>query len=299
MNPKIQTKFDFEKFASAHWNDANDYIDRLFTPLPVPIYSSVDIRESKVKFSPVDHNIYPAGFNNLCSLDMDNCSKAFLKSIEKIKPHTKTVGIVPESNTKNKHYLDHLMFLGKCLSDAGYEIIYVSLDENFFPENQHSIELAGNSQITTEIHKGFIEKGRLVGNGQEIDFVILNNDQSNQLNVDWNEIEVPIAPTPKIGWFNRNKGRHFFYYREVANLFCKEFGIEPDLLQARFREENGVDFSSRKGLENIGKKIDDLIGEIGKGASVFVKGGAGNLWNGNKRCNVGRRNCNNESQKTE
>ena len=36
-----------------------------------------------------------------------------------------------------------------------------------------------------------------------------------------------------------------------------------------------MDFSSRKGLEKIGQKIDALIKELGEGASIFVKGGQG------------------------
>ena len=275
MSCKIQTKADLEKFISSNWNNVNDYIDELSASLPIPIYSSVDIRESKTKFSPVDHNIYPAGFNNICSLDLNNCSMAFLKYIKKTNPIAKTLGIVPESNTKNKNYLDHLIFLGKCLHDAGYEIKYISLDKNIFPNGQNSIDLFGHSQLTIKLHQGLIEKGRLLADGQKIDFIVLNHDQSSQLIVDWDNLEVPVAPTPKIGWFNRHKGRHFFYYREIVSLFCKKFLIEPDLIQAKFKEEQQVDFLSRKGLERIGKKIDDLVEEIGKGASVFVKGGKG------------------------
>ena len=275
MSYRIQTKMELEQFISANWNSVNDYIDELSTPLPVPIYSSVDIRESKVKFSPVDHNIYPAGFNNICNLDLDNCSKAFSRYIRKFGVKVESLGIVPESHTKNKNYLDHLIFLMKCLSDAGYEVICVSLDESIFPEGQDWIELEGHSQLSIKIHRGSIGSGKLMANNREIDFVVLNHDQSSPLNVDWDHFKIPIAPTPKIGWFNRNKARHFFYYREVANIFCQQFSIVPDLIQARFKEEAKVDFSSKEGLESIGKKIDALIEEIGAGASIFVKGGQG------------------------
>ena len=96
MSFKINTKVEFEKFVSEHWNDINSYIDSKFEKEITPIYSSVDIRESKDKLAPVDHNMYPAGFNNLCSLDLDYATEVFASAISSIKDKVTRIGIVPD-----------------------------------------------------------------------------------------------------------------------------------------------------------------------------------------------------------
>ena len=40
--------------------------------LSFPFYSSFDIRDSSVKVAPVDANIFPAGFNNICETDRES-----------------------------------------------------------------------------------------------------------------------------------------------------------------------------------------------------------------------------------
>ena len=106
MSFSINTKEEFEKFTTSHWNMINEYIDSKFDRDFTPIYSSVDIRESKTKLAPVDHNMYPAGFNNLCALDLDYASEVFELAIKNINKDTSVVGLIPESHTKNLFYLD-------------------------------------------------------------------------------------------------------------------------------------------------------------------------------------------------
>ena len=98
---KTSTKDQLESFVSNHWNELNKYLDDKFNQMPTPIYSSVDIREGINKFAPVDHNFYPAGFNNLCNLDLNNTGKYFNEFIKKNSPQARTIGILVESHTKN------------------------------------------------------------------------------------------------------------------------------------------------------------------------------------------------------
>ena len=225
MGYKIKTKEDLENFMTNNWNKANAYIDEACAGLPVPIYSSVDIRESGKKFSPVDHNIYPAGFNNICSLDLEVCSKSFQSALKKVKSDAKVVGIMPESHTKNAFYLDHLVFLGKCFFDAGYEVLFVSLDGRLFSDGDEYIDLLSHSKFDIRIHKGRVSDRRLLAGLHGVDVLILNNDQSDKMEVDWNQFQIPVVPTPKIGWFKRQKSRHFSHYQKVVVDFCEKFSI--------------------------------------------------------------------------
>src|SRR5690606_37983095 len=152
-------------------------------------------RESKEKYAPVDHNMYPAGFNNVCALDQDACSIAFKKGIEKLSSGAKKIAILPESNTKNSFYLDHLAILGKIIRDAGYEVSFISFDESIFYGEAH-LNLIEHYKFDVDIQKAQVINGKVHDRDGEIDFVILNNDQSRPIEIDWESIITPIMPTP-------------------------------------------------------------------------------------------------------
>ncbi|WP_164848322.1 glutamate--cysteine ligase [Halobacteriovorax sp. HLS] len=274
MSFEINTKDEFEKFTTSHWNRINDYLDSKFEVAFTPLYSSVDIRESKTKLAPVDHNMYPAGFNNLCALDLDFSSSIFENVIKSIVPQAKTVGIIPESHTKNLFYLDHLAILGKAIRDAGYEVVFISFDENLF-NGQDKLELVSHSNFDLEINKVTVKDGILFSENTEIDFAILNNDQSDKIDIEWNQIKTPINPTPLIGWYARQKNKHFAFYKKVVEEFAKEFSINPDILQAKFIAVEDVDFSSKQGLERLGSAVDEIKSQLSEEKKVFVKASKG------------------------
>ena len=254
MKYQYNTKEELEAFISSHWNEVNDYLDQNMMSLPTPIYSSVDIRESKTKFAPVDMNIYPAGFNNLCLMDLDYSSRVFKETIHSqfSQLEVKKIGIIPESHTKNLFYLDHLAFLQKSLSDSGFEVYFIGLDEELFAE-ESALTLMSHSKFQIEIYKGQIKEGVLWAGEHKLDLAILNNDQSNPLNVEWDILKTPVVPTPRIGWFRRQKNEHFKIYSEVVADFSNKFSINPDLLMAKFETIEGVDFSKKEGLEELGQ----------------------------------------------
>ena len=277
MKYQYNTKQELEAFISSHWNEVNDYIDEHMEKLPTPIYSSVDIRESSSKFAPVDMNIYPAGFNNLCLMDLDYSSKIFKETIAKNYADTeiKTIGIIPESHTKNLFYLDHLAFLQKSLIDAGYKVFFIGLDDALFSGETQKLSLISHSKFEIEIYRGEVKDSILFAGDTPLDLCILNNDQSNPLDVQWNAIKTPVAPTPHIGWFRRQKNEHFKVYCNVVTDFTEKFSINPNLLMAKYKTLEGVDFSTKEGLDVLGNKVDELLAELPENSKVFVKASQG------------------------
>jgi glutamate--cysteine ligase len=275
-NYQITTKDDFINFCSQNWNELNRYLDQQQQSIPVPLYASIDIRESREKFAPVDHNIYPAGFNNICITDLTESSHNFRQAILKHSPQAKRIGILPESHTKNLFYLDNLAMLAKAIRDGGFEVVLLSLDSNLFAE-QTSIHLISHSKYDLELKYAEIRENKIIitENNQSIDLCILNNDQSQPFDIDWDSVETPILPTPKIGWFKRNKIRHFKLYQDIVEQFCLHYSIDPMLLQAYFHSSDGIDFSTKEGLEQLAAEVDKVITQIGTDKKVFVKAGQG------------------------
>lgn len=276
MSTNIETKEQLENFVTANWTRINQYIDQKMEGKVIPLYSSVDIREGKNKYAPVDHNIYPAGFNNLCQLDRDAAGEVFVRAINKTskRDDVKNVCIIPESNTKNTFYLDNLIYLAKIFVEEGYQITFASFDKNLFDDNK-VIELESFSKFPVTLHLAEIKDNILFANDISQDFVVLNNDQSSPIEIDWKSLKTPVAPSPFIGWNKRQKVKHFCYYKKVLDSFCEEFSINPDLLQARFKAVDDLDFSSKVGFEQLAKSVDELIKELPNNPTIFVKASQG------------------------
>ncbi len=277
---KINTKEDLEHYMCHHWNEVNQWIDEAQSKTIQPLTSSVDVRESKTKFAPVDHNMYPAGFNNLCSRDLLHCSERFREGFDQIKPHLKRVGLLPESHTKNKYYLDHLHKLKSVIEMAGMEVILFSPDEQLFAENgQSMVELESFSNFKLIIHQAQVMDGQFFAKNPQVRFdfevVVLNNDQSIPLAVDWKSLTTPVLPSPEVGWFKRQKIHHFKHYQKVANHFCEHFGINPDLIQAHFSSVENVDYNAKEGLDELAQEVDNLLSRLPSASSVFVKASQG------------------------
>ena len=270
----IKTISELESFITKNWNTINNYIDAKGSDYTFPLYNSVDIRESENKIAPVDNNIYPAGFNNLCLLDLDAVGNFLEKFIMQSFPQTKSIGILIESHTKNKFYLDNIAYLQKSIRDAGYDnVSIVSFDDNLF-ENGDKLELETASHFTLDVYKASINDQLIFADDTPIDFLIMNNDQSEKIDIDFNAVKTPIHPSPNAGWYKRSKSKHFVYYKDVLEDFCKHFEIDPTLLQANFELVTDIDFSSKEGLDKIAQAVDRVKPENENG-KVFIKGDQG------------------------
>jgi glutamate--cysteine ligase len=275
--PTVKTKHELEQFLCHNWNQVNQLLDEWQSALPQPIYSSVDVRESGHKYAPVDHNLYPAGFNNICQKDLTKASALFKQAIEKHAPGAKTIALVPESHTKNKWYLDNIYHLRSTIEGAGYHVEVVTPDASPFPDGPR-MTLESQSGHEILLHQVRVDAGvfkRADGNPAKYDAVVLNNDQSNPLDVNWTAFKTPIMPSPFAGWTRRQKNRHFSLYRDIANAFCEHFDIDPDLIQAKFRAVDGVDFETKEGIDKLADEVGDLLAELPSGSSVFAKASQG------------------------
>ncbi|MBA2405817.1 MAG: glutamate--cysteine ligase [Bdellovibrionales bacterium] len=237
MSHKVSTKVELEQFFCHNWNEINQWIDNEQSKLPQPLTSSVDVRESKTKYAPVDHNMYPAGFNNVCSKDLLHCADRFKEAFDQINPKLKRIGLLPESHTKNKFYLDHLHKLKSTIEMADTDVVFFSPDTEMFKETGATkIELESQSGHPIVIHQAQVMDGRFQSMSPDVKFdfdaIVLNNDQSNPLQVDWKSISTPVQPSPFVGWYKRQKNHHFKWYRDIANQFARQFEINPDLIQA-------------------------------------------------------------------
>lgn len=213
-------------------------------------YSSVDIRNSGDKLVPVDTNLFPAGFNNFTDEEIDLGSKYVRNFFICKNLNIKNILILAEAHSRNKFYLDNLLNIKKLFNKANYNIEFamLNLEEEIpnFPLTEITFK---NNEILTST-------------GFKPEVIILNTDLSGEINNDLKNCNIPIIPSVTKGWYLRTKTKHIESYNNLANLFCKEFNLDPFYITSIIMECANIDFKKMQGLECVAHNVDDLIREL-------------------------------------
>ncbi|MFC3908416.1 glutamate--cysteine ligase [Legionella dresdenensis] len=222
---------------------------------PPPLTSSVDLRHAGFKLSPVDTNLYPAGFNNLNRDFLPLCVQAAQSVLMDYLPTCRNILLLPENHTRNKFYLDSLAILRSILTQAGFVVRIGSLD----PTVTSPLEMTNNSGETL-VFEPLIRKGDCVGLADfDACLLVLNNDLSTGVPEILQGLKQRIRPTAKLGWSSRLKSSHFQYFDDVANEFCKLVDLDPWVINPCFKAVEGVDFMAQEGMDNLISEVDRIL----------------------------------------
>lgn len=248
--------------------------------LGLPFYSSFDIRDSGFKVVPVDANLYPAGFNNICQTDKDSAVeivKAYLD--DKYSSNMKKVALLTEEHTNNLYYWDNVATLKMLLEEAGREV-RVCIPTPL--EKPLNLESASGFPIT-------VHSATRSGDGLDIDgfvpeLVISNNDFSNGYD-EWAEgLNTPVNPPREMGWHKRKKSDFFTVYNELATEFSKLIGIDPWVLTVRTEKFPKFDINSEESRGELADRVGEILAELKKEytergitsePTVFIKNNSG------------------------
>ncbi|MGZ3651840.1 MAG: glutamate--cysteine ligase [Bdellovibrionota bacterium] len=257
---------------------------------PAPPYTSIDLRDSGFKVSPVDSNIFPAGFNNICNDDWGLAASTFERVLTHVNRDRRParILIVPENHTSNKFYFENLWALREILTIAKFEVVLGHMNPELAPNLPHgctSVQTASGRTIVLEkIHReGDLlqtERVRL----DATDLLLLNNDLSNGVPPELQGLAQVLAPSPSLGWHRRAKSEHLRHYTELATDFANILEVDPWLLTTRFAAVDGLDFDSGLGMEKLAASVDSVVAQIArdykergitKDPMVFVKHNSG------------------------
>ncbi|MDE2389105.1 MAG: glutamate--cysteine ligase, partial [Betaproteobacteria bacterium] len=226
----------------------------------VPLYCSVDLRNSGFKLAPVDTNLFPGGFNNLNPEFIPLCVQAMMSAIEKICPDTHSILLIPENHTRNTFYLQNIATLQSIIQRAGLNVRLGTL----LPEVTEAtrIDLPDGQSITLEpiIRKN----GKLGVSGFDPCAVLLNNDLSNGAPEILQDLQQMVIPPLHAGWATRRKSEHFAAYDRVAQEFADLIGIDPWLINPRFTSCGEINFLEKQGVECVAAAIDRILSVIKK-----------------------------------
>lgn len=282
---KRHVAHQIQKNRSTLW-DWQSQISRQFPP---PFYCSVDLRDSGYKIVPVDSNLYPAGFNNICPDDL-RAAPAIVRSqiaalasrMEKDLPEK--ILILPESHTSNTFYLENLYYLNLMIQEAGFEtsLGWFGAIPQGFSDPLELISATGKKLLAHSIQVS--SEGILSSGDFTPDWILLNNDFSSGYPKILDQVQQPIIPSHVLGWHSRKKSEHFTYYNQLASEFASIIGIDPWSIQIETTEVTPVDFNESLGTERVAHQVDEILQRMAHEFSkrnitrkpfVFVKNNSG------------------------
>ena len=290
MIPTLKVKpssqlLKLENYIINHSCDIEHWFRNQWKKYQPPFYASVDLRNSGFKLAPVDTNLFPAGFNNLCETFLPLSVQAASVAIEKICPEARKVMVIAESHTRNIFYLKNIYALSEILKNSGLEVRIGTLDT----EIKETVSLTIDEDLTIEIEP-ITRDGDYVSImiDKEISYqpcaIILNNDLSDGEPEILKGIKQNLIPPLNAGWHKRRKSDHFTQYNKVVDEFSQFTDIDPWLINPYFERLDNLNFQERKGenelasiasnmLENINKKYKEY--NVTQEAYVVVKANAG------------------------
>jgi len=189
-----------------------DWFKRKGASIFFPFYSSFDLRDSGEKIVPVDANIFPAGFNNVCEVDQESIPPVLDKYIDQHYGKIKKVILLTEEHEKNIYYWDNVSTLKTIMEQANLEVIICVPGRNIQEERQVENSLGQKIQL-------YLLNSSLKG----VDLIISNNDFS--LDYDIPE-KIPLNPSPLMGWKYRRKDQFFKEYNLLASEFAELIGVD-------------------------------------------------------------------------
>lgn len=245
-----------------------------------PFYASFDLRESKFKVAPVDANIFPAGFNNICQTDKDSSVEHVREFLHQHYPDVKgLIGLVAEEHTSNAFYWENVLTLKNLIEGAGYRV-EISIPR-LLPQPLQ-VESVNGHKMT--IHSAQRVDNRVLINGEEAELLISNNDFTEEY-VDWMQgLDVRMNPPHALGWHRRRKQDFFNHYNQLASSFCEVIDVDPWLLTVQTERFPAFDINSEESRLKLANQVDHMIDSLRRDYAahsedeepfVFIKNSAG------------------------
>ena len=248
----INHSCDVEHWFRAQWNHHT-----------VPFYSSVDLRNSGFKLAPVDTNLFPGGFNNLCETFIPLSIQAATVAIEKICPEARKIIIIPENHTRNQHYLENLFHLHNILERSGLNVCFGSINPAIEGPLDFIIGENKKIQIYPIMKEDHFLKIKLNdGSIFRPCAILLNNDLSGGVPEILKDIEQTIIPSISAGWNVRRKSSHFKFYNAVAEEFAEFVNCDPWLINPYFTSQKNINFHTRVGEDQLSNNVANLLDKI-------------------------------------
>ena len=259
-----------------HWDSVQEWFKQQQEGLPFPLYTSFDLRDSGRVVAPVDANVFPAGFNNICQTDKENAVGLVGQYLDKHYPDiSKNIVLVTEEHTKNSYYWENVYTLVQLIKDSGRNIQITfpkTIDEKF------EVESATGQKLT--VSRSGREGSDLVLDCCTASLILSNNDFSDKKG-DWIEgLATPMNPPYEMGWHVRKKEDFFKEYNSLATEFARLIDVNEDFLTVETESFSDFDINSEESREALASRVDLFLDRLRKrnpesAPFAFIKNSSG------------------------
>jgi len=219
-----------------------------------PFYCSFDIRESDHKLAPVDANMFPAGFNNICQADREAMGELLDKCVQFKKLKLNNIAILCEEHTNNPYYWDNVRALLNLFEGQGFSAFAVLPNQDL---DLKEVETASGFKVS--ISKIKIQDGEtFLSDGTKVDFILSNNDFSSAFDSWISEVETPSLPPLHMGWHKRRKHSFFEIYNSLIDDFASKLDIDPMSLRVETEKYNEFNIEDKDSLAALSKKVSEM-----------------------------------------
>ena len=232
-----------------HHNKVKDWFNEKNRNLVFPFYSSFDLRDSAMKVSPVDANLFPAGFNNICEVDRENAISICKMYLRKNFSSIQSIILLAEEHTQNLFYWDNIYSLKTLLEKSGVSSVLVCVPGKNIKED-----------ITLTTARGYsIEVFVLKNKVHQAELIISNNDFSTDYHLD---LKLPITPPVAAGWNKRRKHCFFKEYNLLAEEFSRLIQVEPQLLTIKTKQFTNFQVQDPHCLKRLKEEVALFLSEL-------------------------------------
>ena len=240
----------------AHLPEIEDWFEGEIKDRFVPFYTSFDIRDSSFKVAPVDANVFPAGFNNICDVDRTKASSLIGEYLKSRYPNVKVILLLAEEHETNFYYWDNIYIIKSLIEESNYTVKVCVPGVKI--KNPKKLETASGYKISLSLLEK--EKG---------DLIISNNDFSTDYLLPQ---DVPCTPLPAMGWRHRRKQDFFLHYNKVAKEFASLIKMDPWHFTVKTKLFSPFLITSKENLKNLKKETHIFLEELKKNLPSWVKG---------------------------
>ena len=244
---------DNQNLLEQHRDQLSEWFEQKRDEVPIPIYGSVDIRDSGWKVCVVDANHFPAGFNNVAPEDEPHLAQLLKNHILRRHQGCDWVHLYPESHTRNPAYVENVAVIARLITNAGFRVTVGS------PELIGHGSLDGLSGPLKLDPVKVSEDGLLVAGGKPC-LILLNNDLTGGI--------VPglgtqmVSPPIEMGWHRRRKSEHYTALKAYVDEVAKMLGIDPWHLSTEHIVSEDKCLDKENCRIELAAEVDDFISRI-------------------------------------
>ncbi len=250
------------------------------------LYGSFDVRDAGWKVATVDANAFPAGFNNPPAADRARLGALLARYLASQHPEAKRLLLLPEANTRNIGYAENVRILASLLASDGREVLIGAPRLN-------GVERLVGIEASSPLVEVDLGDGVAKANGEAVDLVILNDDLTVGA---LPELETPVLPSPRLGWYNRRKSDHFAALQPLLDELAEILGLDPWLLCTHWFVSLDKCLDRDTCRRELAAEVDQCLSVIGEKyvehgidaePSMFIKSDRGTYGLGILRINNG------------